>query len=102
MLCPVCFSCCCPPCILCVGFVLDLVSSSVSAAINLKPDFAASYMYLATTLARLEDFDNACSAYEKVRLPLINLFSLLRPQARQSPATVYNNVVFISYATSDN
>ncbi|CAN0516503.1 unnamed protein product, partial [Laminaria digitata] len=37
-----------------------------SAAINLKPDFAASYMYLATTLARLEDFDNACSAYEKV------------------------------------
>ncbi|CAN0041747.1 unnamed protein product [Ectocarpus sp. 6 AP-2014] len=36
-----------------------------SAAINLKPDFAASYMYLAITLARLEDFDNACSAYDK-------------------------------------
>lgn len=38
-----------------------------SAAINLKSDFAASYMYLAITLARLEDFDNACSAYDKVR-----------------------------------
>lgn len=37
-----------------------------SAAINLKSDFAASYMYLAITLARLEDFDNACSAYDKV------------------------------------
>lgn len=37
-----------------------------SAAINLKPDFAASYMYLAITLARLDDFDNACSAYDKV------------------------------------
>ncbi|CAM9198206.1 unnamed protein product, partial [Ectocarpus fasciculatus] len=37
-----------------------------SAAINLNPDFAASYMYLAITLARLEDFDNACSAYDKV------------------------------------
>ncbi|CAN0140860.1 unnamed protein product [Pylaiella littoralis] len=36
-----------------------------SATINLKPDFAASYMYLAITLARLDDFDNACSAYEK-------------------------------------
>eukprot|EP00903_Cladosiphon_okamuranus_P014836 g13737.t1 len=36
-----------------------------SAAINLKSDFAASYMYLAITLSRLEDFDNACSAYDK-------------------------------------
>lgn len=41
----------------------------LSAAINLKPDFAASFMYLAITLARLEDFDNACSAYEKVVCP---------------------------------
>ena len=63
---PACLPGCYPLCISCVGIVLDLVSSSVSAAINLKPDFAASYMYLATTLARLEDFDNACSAYEKV------------------------------------
>ncbi|CAM9917401.1 unnamed protein product, partial [Sphacelaria rigidula] len=37
-----------------------------SASINLKPDFAASYMYLAITLSRLEDFENSCSAYEKV------------------------------------
>eukprot|EP01006_Ploeotia_vitrea_P030512 TRINITY_DN62906_c0_g1_i1.p1 TRINITY_DN62906_c0_g1~~TRINITY_DN62906_c0_g1_i1.p1 ORF type:complete len:441 (-),score=29.92 TRINITY_DN62906_c0_g1_i1:114-1436(-) len=36
-----------------------------SASINLKPDFASSYMYLAITLSRLDDFDNACSAYEK-------------------------------------
>ena len=36
-----------------------------SASINLKPDFASSYMYLGITLSRLEDFDNACAAYEK-------------------------------------
>ena len=36
-----------------------------SSSINLKPDFPSSYMYLAITLARLDDFDNACSAYEK-------------------------------------
>jgi len=37
----------------------------LSASINLKPDFASSYMYLGVTLARLDDFENACSAYEK-------------------------------------
>ena len=36
-----------------------------SASINLKPDFATSYLYLGTTLSRLDDFENACSAYEK-------------------------------------
>merc|ERR1719353_2307291 len=36
-----------------------------STSINLKPDFPSSYMYLAITLNRLEDFDNACQAYEK-------------------------------------
>jgi Bardet-Biedl syndrome 4 protein len=36
-----------------------------SSAINLKPDFASSYMYLAITLGRLDDFENACSAFEK-------------------------------------
>jgi len=36
-----------------------------SASINLKPDWPSSYMYLAITLSRLEDFANACSAYEK-------------------------------------
>lgn len=36
-----------------------------SSSINLKPDFAFSYVYLAVTLARLDDFQNACSAYEK-------------------------------------
>ncbi|CAG9461157.1 unnamed protein product [Pedinophyceae sp. YPF-701] len=36
-----------------------------SAAVNLKPDFAHSYMYLGLALSRLEDFENACLAYEK-------------------------------------
>lgn len=37
----------------------------LSASINLKPDFASSYMYLGVTLARLDDFNHACSAYER-------------------------------------
>ncbi len=37
----------------------------LSASINLKPDFPSSYMYLAIILARLNDFENACNAYEK-------------------------------------
>mmetsp|Transcript_15032 Transcript_15032/g.41072 ORF Transcript_15032/g.41072 Transcript_15032/m.41072 type:complete len:466 (-) Transcript_15032:165-1562(-) len=36
-----------------------------STSINLKPDFASSYMYLAVTLNRLEDFENSSAAYEK-------------------------------------
>jgi Flp pilus assembly protein TadD len=36
-----------------------------SASINLKADHAASYMYLGLTLSRLDDIDNACSAYDK-------------------------------------
>ncbi|CAD7966882.1 unnamed protein product [Amoebophrya sp. A25] len=36
-----------------------------SSSINLKPDFASSYMYLAITLSRLDDFTNSCAAYEK-------------------------------------
>jgi len=36
-----------------------------STSINLKPDFPSSYMYLAITLNRLDDFENACAAYEK-------------------------------------
>lgn len=37
----------------------------LSASINLKPDFASSYAYLGLCLSRIDDFDNACSAYEK-------------------------------------
>lgn len=37
----------------------------LSASINLKPDFPISFMYLGITLARLDDFENARSAYEK-------------------------------------
>uniref|UniRef100_A0A7R9VKW0 Uncharacterized protein n=1 Tax=Chlamydomonas euryale TaxID=1486919 RepID=A0A7R9VKW0_9CHLO len=37
----------------------------LSASINLHADFAHSYMYLAIALSKLDDQDNACSAYEK-------------------------------------
>lgn len=48
-----------------------------SASINLKPDFPSSYMYLAITLSKLDDFDNACSAYEKaIELERDHLFHL--------------------------
>lgn len=36
-----------------------------SAAINLKPDWAAAYVYLAVTLSRLDDIDNAVITFEK-------------------------------------
>lgn len=36
-----------------------------STSINMKPDFPSSYIYLAITLSRLDDFTNACAAYEK-------------------------------------
>lgn len=36
-----------------------------SAAINLRPTFAHTYMYLGVTLARLGDRDNAFHAYER-------------------------------------
>eukprot|EP00892_Ulva_mutabilis_P012887 jgi/Ulvmu1/9971/UM059_0020.1 len=36
-----------------------------SAAINLRPTFAHTYMYLGVTLARLGDLDNAFHAYER-------------------------------------
>ncbi|WIA13166.1 hypothetical protein OEZ85_006758 [Tetradesmus obliquus] len=36
-----------------------------STAINLKPEFAHSYMYLGVALTRLEDHDNAAAAYRK-------------------------------------
>ena len=37
----------------------------LSASINIKPDFASAYMCLAITLARLNDVENACLAYEQ-------------------------------------
>jgi tetratricopeptide (TPR) repeat protein len=37
----------------------------LSAAINLKPNFSHSYMYLGVTLARLGDLENAGHAYER-------------------------------------
>lgn len=36
-----------------------------SVAINLKPNFANSYMYMGIALNKLDDFDNACSAFER-------------------------------------
>jgi Bardet-Biedl syndrome 4 protein len=37
----------------------------LSASINLKQDFASSYQNLAICLNRLDDFENACAAYDK-------------------------------------
>jgi Bardet-Biedl syndrome 4 protein len=50
----------------------------LSSAVNLKPDFASSYMYLAITLFKLEDADNACAAYEKA-IKLANAQGTLEP-----------------------
>lgn len=36
-----------------------------SVAINLKPNFANSYMFLAICLNKLEDYENSCRAFEK-------------------------------------
>uniref|UniRef100_A0A7S3GDF2 Uncharacterized protein n=1 Tax=Palpitomonas bilix TaxID=652834 RepID=A0A7S3GDF2_9EUKA len=57
-----------------------------SASINLKPDFPSSYMYLAITLSRLDDFENACSAYEKaIEMESDYMFEL------NYSITLYNN-----------
>lgn len=49
----------------------------LSASINLKPDFASSYVYLGVCLSRLDDFDNACSAYEKaISMEVDHIFEL--------------------------
>jgi Bardet-Biedl syndrome 4 protein len=37
----------------------------LTAAINLRPGFAAAYVQLGLALARLDDLDNACAAFEK-------------------------------------
>jgi tetratricopeptide (TPR) repeat protein len=36
-----------------------------STAINLQPTYGRSYTYLALALSRLDDFENACAAYDK-------------------------------------
>jgi len=36
-----------------------------SVAINLKPDFSNSYMYLGITLNKLDDFESSKQAFEK-------------------------------------
>ncbi|KAG6972063.1 hypothetical protein JG688_00004153 [Phytophthora aleatoria] len=57
-----------------------------SAAINLKPDFPSSYMYLAITLSRLDDFENACSAFDKaIEMERDHMFHL------NYAITLYNN-----------
>ena len=37
----------------------------LSATINLKPDWPQSYCFLGVALNRLDDFSNACAAYER-------------------------------------
>lgn len=36
-----------------------------STAINLQPTYARAYTYLALSLAKLDDFENSCAAYDK-------------------------------------
>lgn len=49
-------------------------------------DFASSYMYLGICLSRLDDFENACSAYEKaIHMEQDHLFEL------NYAITLYNN-----------
>ncbi|RYG45284.1 tetratricopeptide repeat protein, partial [archaeon] len=65
----------------------------LSASINLKPDFASAYMYLGITLARLGDYDNSCSAYEKVRTTLRTCAACVRaPHHGVSPVRAYLRV----------
>ncbi len=48
-----------------------------SASINLKHDFPSTYMYLGITLNRLDDFENACTAFEKaIEMDNDHLFEL--------------------------
>ena len=56
-----------------------------SSAINLKPDFSNSYMYLAITLNRLNDFDSACAAFEKAL------------EMDQSDCTIFLNYAIVLY-----
>lgn len=49
----------------------------LSAALNLKPDYAPAYMHLGVTMARLNDIDNASAAYDKVRAVCAGLASIV-------------------------
>ena len=63
----------------------------ISASINLKPDFASSYMYLAITLNRLDDFENACAAYDKaIAMEQDHVFEL------NYAVTLFNNEEFVA------
>jgi len=49
----------------------------LSSSINLKPNFPPSYMYLGMILAKLDDFDNARSAYRRaIEMESDHLFHL--------------------------
>lgn len=55
-------------------------------SINLKPDFASSYMYLGIVLSKLGDVENAYDAYEKaIEMEQDHLFEL------NYAITLYNN-----------
>ena len=56
-----------------------------SVAINLKPDFGNSYMYLGLTLNRLKDFDSACQAFAKAL------------ELEQNDCTIYLNYAVVLF-----
>ena len=49
----------------CYPLTHPLLPLPCSTAINLQPSYAKAYTYLAVALAKLNDFDNSCAAYEK-------------------------------------
>ncbi|GAB5367818.1 hypothetical protein AAMO2058_001264100 [Amorphochlora amoebiformis] len=58
----------------------------MTASINVKDDFAASYMYLGVILAKMNDFENACSAYGRaIEIDSDHLFHI------NYAITLYNN-----------
>lgn len=78
-----------------VAFNLGLVSLTTkqyasayhffSVAVNLKPDFSNTYMYLGVTLNRLGDFDSSCQAFERAI------------ELEKNDCTVYLNYAIVLY-----
>lgn len=54
-------------------------------AINLKPDFSNTYMYLGITLNRLGDFESSCQAFEKAI------------ELEKNDCTIYLNYAIVLY-----
>lgn len=56
-----------------------------SVAINLKPDFSNSYMYMGITLNRLGDFESSCQAFQRAL------------KLEQQDCTIYYNYALVLF-----